>query len=40
MPTQIDLISVDNLHFDPLNPRIPSKLIDGDDEASVINWML
>jgi hypothetical protein len=40
MNQQITFIDVDKLHFDPLNPRIPSSSIDSSDENAVINWML
>lgn len=32
-------IPVDQLHFDPLNPRLP-KSVDGSDDQAVLEWML
>lgn len=40
MNQQIVNIPVDKLHFDPLNPRIPTSVVDGNNEKQVINWML
>ena len=37
---QIEFIDVDNLHFDPANPRLPSSVVDGKDDQAVITWML
>lgn len=36
----IDYIHVDNLEYDPENPRLPSTLIKVNDESEVIDWML
>lgn len=36
---RIHYVSVDNLRFDPDNPRLPSTL-DKDDEKAVLEWML
>ncbi len=33
-------MSVDQLQFDPQNPRLPHSIVDSDDESEVINWML
>lgn len=32
--------SITQLVFDPLNPRLPSSIVSGDDEGAVIDWML
>ena len=31
--------TIDQLHFDPLNPRVP-ELVDGTNEEQVLRWML
>lgn len=37
---QIEYIKVDNLEYDPQNPRLPSSIVKGHMEKEVINWML
>ncbi|MGG9960207.1 ParB N-terminal domain-containing protein [Ferruginibacter sp. SUN106] len=39
-PKTIDYISVDDLLYDPENPRLPHTIVNSHDEAEVINWML
>lgn len=36
----IEYKNIDDLIYDPKNPRLPSSLIKGDNEKEVINWML
>ncbi len=38
-PAQLTTYTVDELHFDPLNPRIP-EAVDGTSEEQVLRWML
>jgi hypothetical protein len=38
-PTELTTYAVDELHFDPENPRIP-EVVDGADEEQVLRWML
>lgn len=39
MSTSIDAIPVSDLHFDPVNPRIPPD-VEAADEQDVLDWML
>ena len=36
----IEYKNIDDLIYDPKNPRLPSSLVKGDNEKDVINWML
>ena len=38
-PMDLVRIPVDQLHFDPLNPRLPNS-VDGSDDQAVLEWML
>lgn len=40
MSQQIVSIAVDNLQFDPLNPRVPLTGLDKSKQEEIINWML
>lgn len=37
---RIDHISVDELKFDPENPRLPHSLRNVEDESQIVTWML
>lgn len=37
---EIKYIAVDKLKYDPQNPRLPSTMVEGQNEKEVINWML
>ena len=39
-PSKIDFLNIEDLIYDPKNPRLPSSLVKGDNEKDVINWML
>jgi hypothetical protein len=36
----ISYLSVDDLLYDPQNPRLPHTIINSKNEGEVINWML
>ena len=39
-PNKIDFLNIQELIYDPKNPRLPSSLVKGDNQKDVINWML
>src|SRR5690242_6015702 len=39
-PSEIKFLQIENLFYDPKNPRLPTSLVKGDNEKDVINWML
>lgn len=39
-PDRIQFLKIEDLFYDPKNPRLPASLVKGEDENEVINWML